>query len=635
MSRPTRSSSVFPDVAAADALIEEQRREISELQARLRELQESLDAIRAGEVDAVVIEGNGAQQVYTLEGADRPYRRLIEEMQEGALMLATSGDVLYCNQALAEMLATSTESIVGGRFERFIVRDEQVAFATLVERGGRTELNLVGEDGARRPVQFSLSHLPAVGGESLLCGIITDLTEPKRHAREIAEAQQQLQFVADHAPVLIAQCDEQGHYKFVNQPYAHFWGRQRADIIGRHVREVLGEEAYALTSSQMETALKGRRIAHDLELPSAPGELRAVRVAYAPQFDASGFVVGVVAAITDISERKRAEEHLHLVMQELSHRTKNVMAVVQMISWQTARRALSVKDFELRFTQRIEALARSHDVLVKGNWHGVALEDLVRAQLEPFVDSAPDRVVVHGPALLLRPLAAQELGLALHELATNASKYGALSVATGKIDISWTIDGDGGFRMAWREAGGPVVSPPPCNGFGSTIISNTISRSFDGEAKLDYRPEGLCWELAAPVRRISRFQGDSVKSPDPLHGRRILIVEDVAITAVSFEDILSGAGAEIVGPALDLEAAERLVEEQPLSAALLDIRLEEGEVWPIAQRLARKGVPFVFCTGHFNGDTLPAEWRGRPILVKPARAESLVDAVAELFHGHA
>jgi PAS domain S-box-containing protein len=658
MPRPRRAFS--DDVTAANALIEEQRREITELQARLREAQESLDAIRTGEVDAVVVEGNGAQQVYTLESADRPYRRLIEEMQEGALMLSASGDVLYCNSALAEMLATSTESIVGYRPERFVAPDERIAFTRLVAQGGRAELNLVGEDGAMRPVQLSLSGLTVVGGEPLLCGIITDLTEPKRHAREIAEAQarhatelaesrRQLQFVADHAPVLIAQWDTQRHYKFVNQPYADCFGLQPADIVGQHAREVLGEEAYAHASPPMEAALTGHQIAHDLELATATGGPRTVRVAYAPQFDASGRVIGLVAAITDISERKRAEEHLRLVMQELSHRTKNLMAVVQSISWQTSRRSLDLEDFEQRFTQRIEALARSHDLLVERNWHGVALADLVRAQLVPFVDRATERVAVHGPALLLTPMAAQELGLALHELATNAAKYGALSVPAGKIDVGWKIDrnratGGPGFRMTWCESGGPVVSPPTGKGFGSTTISNTISKSFNGEVKLDYRPEGLCWELAAPIGRIgTELSGgrvlwgaelDSTKSSNPLHGRRILVVEDVAVMAVSFEDVLGGAGAEVVGPALDLRSAERLVEEEMISAALLDIRFAEGAIWPLAQRLARKGVPFVFCTGHFNRDTLPAEWRGRPLLVKPARAQSLIDAVAGLFRSH-
>jgi two-component system CheB/CheR fusion protein len=144
--------------------------------------------------------------------------------------------------------------------------------------------------------------------------------------------------------------------------------------------------------------------------------------------------------------------------------------------------------------------------LVKRDWQGVALDDLVRAQLEPFLDSAYERLAVQGPALLLMPLAAQELGLALHELATNASKYGALSVPGGKIDIHWTVDGGTAsakrFLMRWRETGGPLVSPPMRTGFGSTVTTSSLSRSFNGQAKLEYSPEGHSWELSAPVGHV-------------------------------------------------------------------------------------------------------------------------------------
>jgi CheY-like chemotaxis protein len=124
-------------------------------------------------------------------------------------------------------------------------------------------------------------------------------------------------------------------------------------------------------------------------------------------------------------------------------------------------------------------------------------------------------------------------------------------------------------------------------------------------------------------------------SNNRLQGRRILVVEDIAILAFSFEDILKRAGAEVVGPALRLESAERLAEEEALSGALLDVRLNGDDVWSVARRLDRKAVPFVFCTGHFNRDSLPAEWRERPILVKPARAHAIIDTVANLFNGDA
>ena len=212
--------------------------------------------------------------------------------------------------------------------------------------------------------------------------------------------------------------------------------------------------------------------------------------------------------VHDITSRKRAEGHLRLIVSELSHRTKNLMAVVQAISWQTARKSPDLKAFEERFAQRLDALSRSHDLLVERDWRGVLLADLVRAQLEPFLDRADERLAAHGPPLLLVPQGAQDLGLAIHELATNASKYGALSVPGGKIDLGWTIDaaagGDKSVRIKWREIGGPTVTPPTRKGFGSSVVTGILSRSFKGEAKLNYCASGLSWELVAPIGHLVR-----------------------------------------------------------------------------------------------------------------------------------
>jgi len=252
----------------------------------------------------------------------------------------------------------------------------------------------------------------------------------------------------------------------------------------------------------------GDRLDHDFRIIRPDGEVRWMHWRGDIVRRRDGAPIEVCGVTLDVTDRKRVEEHADLIMKELSHRSKNLMAVVQAISWQTAQRSLDLEEFEQNFTQRLEALARCQDLLVKQDWRWVALEDLVRAQLEPFLDSAKERLVARGPALQLTPVAAQDLRLALHELATNASKYGALLAPTGKVDIGWTVvDGAGPtdpkhFHMTWRESGGPMVNEPVRRGFGSTVITRTVPRTFSGKAELEYRPEGVSWVLTAPMGRL-------------------------------------------------------------------------------------------------------------------------------------
>ena len=203
----------------------------------------------------------------------------------------------------------------------------------------------------------------------------------------------------------------------------------------------------------------------------------------------------------DITARKRAEEHIQFVMRELSHRTKNLLAVVQTMAWKTARTSVDLEDFGKRFASRVAALACSHDLLTKREWKGVRLEDLVRGQLHLF--GAEKHLDAHGPDLVLKPESAQSLGLALHELATNASKYGALTHPAGRIEVGWSVDLEDAasrqFRMCWRETGGPKVSAPERKGFGHTVIKDMTERALNGEVALEFAAEGLVWQFTAPA----------------------------------------------------------------------------------------------------------------------------------------
>jgi two-component sensor histidine kinase len=207
-------------------------------------------------------------------------------------------------------------------------------------------------------------------------------------------------------------------------------------------------------------------------------------------------VAAFVGTLADITERKERQEREHLLMREINHRAKNMLSVVDAIAHQTATR--NPEDFIDRFSERVQALSANQDLLIRNSWHGVETEDLVRAQLAPFADLIGSRIVVCGPKLHLNAASSQAIGLALHELATNAGKYGALSTDGGRLDMGWGADGDT-FTMNWTEREGPLVSAPKQRGFGTTVMEAMVARSVDGAVDLHYPPSGLTWRLTCPV----------------------------------------------------------------------------------------------------------------------------------------
>jgi PAS domain S-box-containing protein len=232
--------------------------------------------------------------------------------------------------------------------------------------------------------------------------------------------------------------------------------------------------------------------------------------------DGAGQSVSVHGLTLDISERKAAEEQIRLLMREVNHRSKNLLAVVQAVARMTAVGA-NPEAFARAFAERIAGLAASHDLLVKNAWQRVDLGELVRSQLAPFGGLVGTRVVLSGPHLALVPAAAQAIGMALHELATNASKYGALSNREGRVHVTWCIaDGEEGprLRLHWSEQGGPVVEPPRRNGFGRMVLVDMAEQSLFGRVRLDHASDGIVWDVEAPVERV--LEGGAAGLPPSL-----------------------------------------------------------------------------------------------------------------------
>jgi PAS domain S-box-containing protein len=239
--------------------------------------------------------------------------------------------------------------------------------------------------------------------------------------------------------------------------------------------------------------------AHEFRIRRRDGTVRWAEGYGLAYFEGAGperRAVSFGGTVQDITERKEREEKEHLLMREINHRAKNMLSVVDAIAHQTATR--NPEDFVERFSERIQALSANQDLLVRNEWNGVEIEDLVRAQLAHFADLVGSRIAMHGPGLRLNPASAQAIGLALHELATNAGKYGSLSTDAGRVDVSWGSDGDT-LTMSWTEREGPLVSAPKRRGFGTIVMETMAERSVDGKVDLDYAPSGLTWRLACPA----------------------------------------------------------------------------------------------------------------------------------------
>jgi len=258
------------------------------------------------------------------------------------------------------------------------------------------------------------------------------------------------------------------------------------------------ERVWAALEAALDPA-EPKRSATEFRLRRRNGEVRWVETLGLAYFEGAGRerrAVSVVGTVQDITERKEREEKEHLLMREVSHRAKNMLSVVHAIAHQTATQ--NPEDFIERFSERIQALSANQDLLVRSDWNGVEIADLVHAQLAHFASLIGSRIAVDGPKLRLTAASAQAIGLALHELATNAGKYGALSTDKGRVDICWGTDRDT-FTMSWTERQGPPVSAPERRGFGTIVMEAMTERSVDGTVDLDYAPSGLTWRLSCPA----------------------------------------------------------------------------------------------------------------------------------------
>lgn len=364
----------------------------------------------------------------------------------------------------------------------------------------------------------------------------------------------------------------------------------------------------------------------ELRVVRPNGDMRWCSAAAVAGYDENGQMVRVSGVTTDITDRKDAEIRQALLAREVDHRARNALAIVQAII--RLARAETIEGYIHAVEGRIRALAQTHELLSQSRWQGADVRRLVSEEIAPYRTIGSARIVAEGPSILVAPETAQSIALTLHELATNAAKYGALSTKGGELGIRWSTAG-GRLTIDWGEKGGPRIEPPASSGFGMKIIHANLSSSERGEASFDWRPEGLHCRISLPcgqVAGVSRLDQSS-QAARPQHdstafGKRLLLVEDEALIGILIHDMLVDWGFEPSEPYTRLEDAIAAAGHGGYDGAILDMNLGGKPVYPLAELLERQSVPFVFLTG-YGHHALEKRFSSYPVLQKPVAPEAL------------
>lgn len=361
------------------------------------------------------------------------------------------------------------------------------------------------EEGLR---YFDLTVSPtrdATGAIDGLLGTAVDVTEKRLFevrlaalAAQIATTARRFELALDNSPIIVFEQDRELRYTFLYNPPE---GVDVDDTLGRSDRDLLPDADQRKLVPAKQRVLDGggsETIQVELDILGIP---RDYEIRLEPRVGPDGSVEGVIGTAFDLTERRRNERQMRIVMRELTHRSKNLLAVVQAMARKTASMAPDVDTFIRDFSSRLRAIAAAHDLLVAESWSGADVAALLAASLSQSVDPAAPEIHIEGPALKVSPDTAQMLGLAFHELTMNAMRHGALSVPGGRLTVRWE-ENDGTVALEWREEGGPAVTPPTRSGFGRVLLERLVGASLSGSVEIDYAPEGLVCRISFPQDRL-------------------------------------------------------------------------------------------------------------------------------------
>jgi len=370
----------------------------------------------------------------------------------------------------------------------------------VLKSGGdyRAEYRVRQPDGQYRWVEaVGRCELDESGTPLRFPGVLVDIDLRKRDEAALAESEEKHRRIFEQTSDLIFTADLDQVITACNPAAAEAIGLSQKEAVGRNISDFISADDLELTRRMLREKLeRGGTTRYELRVHKTNGEWRYWEINSGLTFDGAGEPVGLHVVGRDITERKRLERQQQILVAELNHRVKNTLAIVQSIAHQTFRKGSPPGDAISGFEGRLSALAAAHNLLTAQNWEAASIEAVVGAALAPFC--SPDRCDIDGPEIALPPQTAVSLSLAVHELATNAAKYGALSNSSGRVSIEWRIDSER-IELWWRERGGPPVESPTKAGFGTKMIKRTLAAEFRGEVELDFASDGLTCRVVGPL----------------------------------------------------------------------------------------------------------------------------------------
>ena len=441
-----------------------------------------------------------------------PLQLLLQKVLDAVVVMRADGTVADWNACAEQTFGWSRDEALGVSMNDLIVpaqhreahsaglqRYLQTGTGPVIDQ--RIEISAIDRGGREFPIELSITEAP-YGGERVFIGFLRDISG--RRAAEIAlrESEARLAATYNHALVGIAEVDKAGRIFRANEQFSVVTGYSLEELRNKTFLEITHPDDADEDRRLFEEQWAGSRDSYQLEkrFVRNDGSIIWVELAASMVRGSGGASSYGVRIVRDITDRRRAEEHQRLLFAELNHRVKNSLAVVQGLAHQTFKSDRVPPELLRAFEGRLTALAAAHNLLMKQSWEPTPIDKVVEAALKPFQTGQP-RIDWGGPEVLLAPSAAVSLALGLHELATNAAKYGALTNKTGRIDVDWRIE-NGDFELTWRETGGPAVETPGRSGFGTRLLQRAVAQDLGGTVRLEFDPAGVICSIRTKLERI-------------------------------------------------------------------------------------------------------------------------------------